>query len=192
MPSETRTPEDIERDLERRRSNLSRSIDEIQSRISPDALMHELADGVQTYGKALSRSIGHTAQHNPVGLTLVGAGLAMMMFGRSHHDDDDDHDRAAYRARRPASYDRDPLYGDRDRDRGIDGGGALRRTDTYGSAASRAPGGGSGRLTDPAWMYALDDPDETDRDFAADDDSDEGRLSHMRDSAARRARPARD
>ncbi|MBV0913203.1 DUF3618 domain-containing protein [Anianabacter salinae] len=112
MTSEHRTSDEIERDLELQRSDLSRAIDEIQSRFTPEAVLREVTRGLGTHGSDLGRSFGDAAKQNPVAISLTGVGLAWMIFGRSHDDrparDGDDRHPAARPAYGPSH---DPVAG---------------------------------------------------------------------------------
>jgi hypothetical protein len=89
MPSDTRTPDDIERDIERERSELAGSIDELQGRFSPEYVIREITRGFREHGGDIGTAVTRSVKQNPVALALTGVGLAWMMFGRSHSEPDD-------------------------------------------------------------------------------------------------------
>ena len=98
MPSDTRSPQDIERDVERHRSDLSDSLREIQSRFTPEAVVREVTQAFRNHGSEMGTAVTRSVQQNPVALAVTGIGLAWLIFGRSHDD----------RAPAPAAY--DPLH----------------------------------------------------------------------------------
>ncbi|MCB1426987.1 MAG: DUF3618 domain-containing protein [Zhengella sp.] len=90
MSNDHRTPDEIERDVERQRSELTDAIEELRSRFSPDAVFREVTRSLGEHGGDMGRAVGHSVKQNPVALALTGVGLAWLIFGRSHDDDDDD------------------------------------------------------------------------------------------------------
>ena len=103
MPSDTRSPQDIERDVERHRSDLSDSLREIQSRFTPEAVVREVTQAFRSHGSEMGTAVTRSVQQNPVALAVTGIGLAWLIFGRSHDD----------RPAAPAAY--DPLQDGVDR-----------------------------------------------------------------------------
>ncbi|NNL73880.1 MAG: DUF3618 domain-containing protein [Silicimonas sp.] len=89
MPNDTRTPDEIERDIERERAELARTVDELQDRFSPEAVIREISRGFREHGGDIGSAVTRSVKQNPVGLALTGVGLAWMMFGRSFEGDDD-------------------------------------------------------------------------------------------------------
>ncbi|PVA11332.1 hypothetical protein DC366_06230 [Pelagivirga sediminicola] len=117
MTNDTRSPEDIEREIERERAGLRDSIDGLQNRLSFDGMFQQFGDQVREHGGDFGRSVAQSARDNPVALALTGVGLAWLMFGNnrkaSGYDDrysaprdrrDFDEDVPQYAARRGASY----------------------------------------------------------------------------------------
>ncbi len=86
MPNEHRSPDDIERDIERDRSELAGTINEIQSRFTPEAVVNEIARNFREHGGDVGQAVTRSVKQNPIGLALTGVGLAWMMFGRSYSD----------------------------------------------------------------------------------------------------------
>ncbi|MGX9854009.1 DUF3618 domain-containing protein [Limimaricola variabilis] len=89
MTDTTRSPEEIEREIETERSELQRTIDDLQERLSFDGLMRSVTDSVTDNASDIGRTISTTVQRNPVPIALVGAGLAWLAVSnaRSSHDD---------------------------------------------------------------------------------------------------------
>ncbi len=86
MPSDHRSPSDIERDIERDRSELAGTISEIQSRFTPEAVVNEIARNFREHGGDVGKAVTRSVKQNPIGLALTGVGLAWMMFGRSYSE----------------------------------------------------------------------------------------------------------
>lgn len=113
MPSDPRRPDEIERDIERERAELASTVDALQDKISPEAVIRSIAEGFRDHGGDIGHAVSQSVKQNPMALTLTGIGLAWLVFGRSYdpladrgqdrpravfkHDDDydddyDDHD----------------------------------------------------------------------------------------------------
>lgn len=95
MANEHRTPDEIERDVERQRADLSHAIDEMQRRFTPEAVFREFTRSIGTHGDDMGRAMTRSVKQNPLALTVTAVGLAWLIFGRSHDDaqprsDDDD------------------------------------------------------------------------------------------------------
>jgi ElaB/YqjD/DUF883 family membrane-anchored ribosome-binding protein len=83
MTNEARTPEEIEREIETQRSELTSNLDDLQDRFSIDGLVRQIGDQFREHGGDLGRSITDQVKANPIPLALTGIGLAWMMFGNS-------------------------------------------------------------------------------------------------------------
>ena len=83
MTSDTRTPEEIEREIERKRSNLSSNLEELQDKFSIDTVVRQISEQFREHGGDVSRSIANQVKANPIPLALTGIGLAWLMFGNS-------------------------------------------------------------------------------------------------------------
>ena len=72
-----RTPEQIEHELEETRSEISRTIEAIQHRISPGQLANDAYGYLRDSGGGdFAKNLGSAAKNNPVPIVLVGLGLA--------------------------------------------------------------------------------------------------------------------
>lgn len=82
MTNDTRSPDEIERDLQRRRERVDSTIEELQDRLSPGQLMDQALGYVRgsgsDFGGEFGRNLSRTVRKNPVPVTLVGAGLAWL------------------------------------------------------------------------------------------------------------------
>ncbi|WP_113913416.1 DUF3618 domain-containing protein [Roseovarius dicentrarchi] len=123
MTNDTKSPDEIEREIERERAGLKDSIEGLQDRFSFDGVVQQVGDQFREHGGDFGRSVAQSARDNPVALALTGVGLAWLIFGnkRSANDRDDRHtgrrdhhgtvprthvadDVPEYAARRGASY----------------------------------------------------------------------------------------
>lgn len=130
MSTETRTPDEIERDIESERRDFAENIDALKERFSPETVVRELSRGLRDHGGEFGSAIRRSVSQNPMALMLTGVGLAWLAFGGGSDEDDYDEDEAYYR--RYAS-----LHGgDRDHD-------PERRARRYSRAGSWTD--------DPAW-----------------------------------------
>lgn len=84
MPSDTRTPDEIERDIERERAELASTVDALQDKFSPDAVIREITRGIRDHGGEFGTAVTRSIKQNPLALALTGVGLAWLVFGRSH------------------------------------------------------------------------------------------------------------
>ena len=84
-----RTSHEIEREIERERSELSSTIDELQRRFTPEAVLQQLGRNIRDHGGEFGSAVQQSVKQNPVALALTGVGLAWLMFGRSFNDRDD-------------------------------------------------------------------------------------------------------
>lgn len=86
MPDDHRTPDQIERDIERDRAKLADAFDALQDKFSPEAVVREVADGFRRHGGEFGTAVTRSVKQNPLALAVTGVGLAWLMFGRSHVD----------------------------------------------------------------------------------------------------------
>ncbi len=163
MPTDTRTPDEIERDLERERSELSHTVDALQDKFSLDAILREVTGGFRRHGGDFGTAISRSAKQNPVALAVTGVGLAWLMFGRSHDDPDDFGPAGGNRPATGRNWDDDASYGSSYRPTR---GGDLGATSS-GYRGPGSPARGTFGSRDPAYpdwaRHDLDDY-ETSRD----------------------------
>jgi hypothetical protein len=98
MTHDTRTADEIERDIQRERAQMSDSINNLQEKFSVDSIVNDLGNMFRTQGEDLSRTFSQTVGRNPAAVALVGVGLAWLIIGRNHSEDVDDdwRDRGRY------------------------------------------------------------------------------------------------
>ncbi|TMV07420.1 DUF3618 domain-containing protein [Arenibacterium halophilum] len=84
--SDHRSPDEIERDIERERAELRDTVGALQNRFSPDHIMREIGRGLTDHGSDIGNAITSSVKRNPVALALTGIGLAWLMSGKSWDD----------------------------------------------------------------------------------------------------------
>ncbi|HEX6980736.1 MAG TPA: DUF3618 domain-containing protein [Alphaproteobacteria bacterium] len=77
----SRSPEEIQSEIERTRADMSRTIDAIQRRLSPGELMDQALDYFRSGPGEFASNLGDAIRNNPVPVALVGVGLAWLAFG---------------------------------------------------------------------------------------------------------------
>src|SRR6056297_3086951 len=86
-----RSPSEIERDIDRERSELSATLSELGNRMTVDHLFREVGSQMRTHGGEFGRSAGTQRKNNPVALAITGVGLGWLIFGSNrppqHHED---------------------------------------------------------------------------------------------------------
>src|SRR5690606_26084018 len=79
-PPESREPEELERDIDRTRSSLGRTIDELESRLSPGQLIDQVLSTGRQHGGEFAANLGRSVENNPLPLLLTAVGIAWMMM----------------------------------------------------------------------------------------------------------------
>lgn len=96
MADEHRSPEEIEREIARERSQLTNTLEEIQDRFSFEALSADVMNTVRGQSGDVARALSRSVKENPIPLALTAVGIAWLMFSsnrsRSRYDYDDDYD----------------------------------------------------------------------------------------------------
>lgn len=161
MTNNTRSPDEIERDIERERAGLSNTLDDLQERFSIEGVARQLSDQFRDHGGEIGRSVSEAVKRNPVALAVTGAGLAWLMFGGNSRSGDN-YDR------RDTDYDRpraDTSY--RSRERAV-------QSDPYAQRVTRSAHDGlhesARRQSVPTWARGTTEDDHdsiTDRARAA-------------------------
>ena len=75
-------PDQIEREIEKDREALRRTLDDLQGELSLDGLSRRLTGSVRKNGAEWVEAASYAARANPIALGLTGIGLAWMIFGR--------------------------------------------------------------------------------------------------------------
>jgi gas vesicle protein len=76
---ETRKPEEIERDIERTRSQMAGTLDEFQRQFSPGQLVDQALGYLEEKSGQFGSNLVNTVKENPIPATLVGVGLAWLI-----------------------------------------------------------------------------------------------------------------
>lgn len=89
-PPETRDPDALERDIDRTRSSLGRTIDELENRLSPGQLIDQALGMARQHGGEFAGNLGRSVENNPMPLLLTAVGIGWMMLSsnepRSGHE----------------------------------------------------------------------------------------------------------
>ncbi|ALG92360.1 MULTISPECIES: DUF3618 domain-containing protein [Actibacterium] len=80
--TDKRTPDEIERELERNRAALQDTIRTLESTFTPDTIFRSIADTVGRHGEDFGRSTMDAARANPLALGVTAVGLGWLMFGK--------------------------------------------------------------------------------------------------------------
>ena len=119
MTNDTRSPKEIEREIEEQRSDLTSNLEDLQDKFSIDTVVRQIGDQFREHGGDMGRSISNQVKANPIPLALTGIGLAWLMFGNSQQptqrhrgsdDFDDDNYSSAEREFRRSREDRGLPY----------------------------------------------------------------------------------
>jgi gas vesicle protein len=84
MTHDLNNPDQIEREIEKDREALRRTLDDLQGELSLDGLSRRLTGSVRKNGAEWAEAASDAARANPIALGLTGIGLAWMIFGRGH------------------------------------------------------------------------------------------------------------
>ncbi|MFN4128783.1 MAG: DUF3618 domain-containing protein [Paracoccaceae bacterium] len=124
MTNDTRTSDDIERDIRHERAQMSDSINSLQQKFSVDAIVDDIGSMFRGQGGDIGRAISQTLGRNPAAVAMVGVGLAWLFLGQNRDDSDDRSNRRRHgrHADKPWSRDTGTTIGSgnqslRDRDR---------------------------------------------------------------------------
>jgi ElaB/YqjD/DUF883 family membrane-anchored ribosome-binding protein len=142
---ENRSPEEIERELEQTRSDISRTIDAIQHKITPTQLASEAYGFVGGGTSDFVKNLGTAAKNNPIPVALVGLGLAWLAAGGGRMP-------TYLRSPRTSEYESASADGDESRGGASLGNAAsatgeyARSAGQYAASAGQATAGAAGRL----------------------------------------------
>jgi ferritin-like metal-binding protein YciE len=92
MTADYRTPEEIEREVERTREEISETLGDIERQLSPGQLLDQTLrhfDGPRRLGQG----VGELIARNPLPFTLIGIGVAWLAFAGSRNRRIEPHDR---------------------------------------------------------------------------------------------------
>jgi hypothetical protein len=83
--TDTRTPDEIEHEIEETRESLKGTIEAIQNTFTPDNLFRALTDNMRSHGGDFGKSVSSAVRENPIALAVTGIGLGWLMFGSGPH-----------------------------------------------------------------------------------------------------------
>ena len=103
-----RSPEEIERQLEKERAGLAEDLDDLREKFSVDTMVRQAADQIRAHSGDIGTAVSRAVKENPLAIAVTGVGLAWLIFGdkssgRTMRDHDDHYDR--YKDRRRDNYD---------------------------------------------------------------------------------------
>lgn len=81
MSEKTRTPAEIEREIEEERGALSRSLDALQESLLPENLISAATTSIRNNSGDVVKSVRNAARDNPTAFAIAGAGLTMLFAG---------------------------------------------------------------------------------------------------------------
>lgn len=74
-----REPAELERDIDRTRASLGRTVDELEQRLSPGQLLDQALQMTREHGGEFATNLGRSVKNNPVPMLLTGVGLTWMI-----------------------------------------------------------------------------------------------------------------
>jgi ElaB/YqjD/DUF883 family membrane-anchored ribosome-binding protein len=74
-----RDPARLERDIDRTRASLGRTVDALERRLSPGELVDQALGMAREHGGEFATNLGRSVRNNPMPVILTGVGLAWMM-----------------------------------------------------------------------------------------------------------------
>ncbi|MFN3723905.1 MAG: DUF3618 domain-containing protein [Paracoccaceae bacterium] len=117
MTNDTRTSDEIERDIREQRAQMSSSINSLQEKFSVNAIVTDIGSMFRGQGGDIGRAISQTVGRNPAAVAVIGVGLAWLFLGQNRDSfDDADHDDRGNRRGRGRGHGRDHSW-DRPRSR---------------------------------------------------------------------------
>lgn len=94
MPTPNESPERIEDEIRGTRREIDRTLDALQSKLSPGQLLDQALSYMKDGGGEFASNIGRTVSRNPVPVVLLGIGLTWLMCSdgsrRPRRDSDDE------------------------------------------------------------------------------------------------------
>ena len=78
--AQSRSPDELERDIARTRAAIDRTLTILQDKVSPAAVVDRALRSTREGGAEFASSVGRTARDNPVPLALLGISLGWLML----------------------------------------------------------------------------------------------------------------
>lgn len=82
MTSNSRTADEIERDIVGERAAMSDTINDLQDKFSINAIVNDLSEMARVQGGDLGRTISDTVSRNPTAVVMTTVGLAWLFLGQ--------------------------------------------------------------------------------------------------------------
>lgn len=79
--TDNRSPEEIERQLERERAGLSENLEDLRDKFSVDTIIRQTADQIREHSGDIGASVSRAVKENPLAIAVTGVGLAWLIFG---------------------------------------------------------------------------------------------------------------
>ena len=93
MTNDTRTSDDIERDIEQERARMSSTINDLQKKFSVETIVGDVGTMLRNQGGDIGRAVSATVGRNPAAAALIGVGLAWLLIGQTRNGSSDPGDR---------------------------------------------------------------------------------------------------
>lgn len=88
MTDNSRTADQIERDITSERAALSDTIHDLQDRFSVRTIVNDIGDMVRDQGGDVGRAVSNTVSRNPAAVMLTTVGLAWLFLGQGNKSSD--------------------------------------------------------------------------------------------------------
>ncbi|MFZ3585335.1 DUF3618 domain-containing protein, partial [Loktanella sp. DJP18] len=88
MNNDTRSPAEIEKDIETNRERLTDTLNEVQDRFSVERLARQVSNQFSEHGGDIGRSVSDSLKKNPLAIAVTGIGLAWLIFGNGRGQPD--------------------------------------------------------------------------------------------------------
>lgn len=144
--TETRTPDEIEHDIQRERARLSGSINQLQEKFAMDSIIREIGDGLRDESGEIGRLLGRAVRRNPAAFVVTGVGLVWLLMGKRASVTGFGDSASAPRGTQDRAwndYQSKAMAGEKHSDR-------MRDAWTYGDSARKDEGGIASRASSPA------------------------------------------
>ena len=86
VESREKSAAEIERDIELTRTRMSRDIDELGGRLSPESLKQEAKSAIREQARKTGSRVADAIRENPLPVIAVGAGVTWLLTRRSNSD----------------------------------------------------------------------------------------------------------
>ena len=82
--SASKSPQEVEREVQQSRADVEETLEAIQERLSPGQMFEQVVDYMRSSnGGDFLRNLGTVVRDNPVPVALVGTGLVWLMLSSS-------------------------------------------------------------------------------------------------------------